>query len=196
MLCPTIGYFTFYDIAIIGFWTACLLLLYHDRFLSYLALLSVATLNHENSLLLVPVAVLWGWRRMKLPRLALFAISQVALYVAVRYWVISLFPRDRLFDNRLWQNLVFWRSYNTLHLFCAWGILVPWWLIALMGWNYAPRLLKCSAISLPGLFVVATLFGQYTEARQFDAFIPTCIGLTACWFRHRWGAVPPLARSV
>jgi hypothetical protein len=195
MLCPTLGYWTFYDIAIVGFWTACLLLLHQKKFLSYLVIFAIATLNHENSLLLVPVAVLYGWRRMKLWQLGALAGSQVAVWVCLRYLVISLVAGGPPFDNRLWQNLTFWRHYDMRGLFFAWVILLPWWLMAFMGWKYAPPLLRCSAISLPGLFAVTMLFGRLAEARMFDAFIPTCIGLIACWLHHETGGTvePPAA---
>lgn len=185
MVCPTIGYWTFYDIAIIGFWTACLLLLHHRRYLTYMVIFAAATLNHENILLLIPCAIVYSWGRMKLSLLALFAVSQVALWCGVRYLVISLVPAGPLFDNRFWYNLLFWRHYSLQALFFAWVILIPWWLVAFMGWKYAPPLLRCSAISLPGLLVVTFLFGKYDEARQFAAFTPTCIGLIGCWLRHQ-----------
>jgi hypothetical protein len=183
IVCPTINYWTFYDIAIIGFWTACLLLLNYRHLLTYMAVFAVATLNHENILLLVPCAVLFNFGRMKFPRLVLFAMLQIALWSAIRYLLISLVPAGPVFDNRLWQNLVFWRYYPVRALLFASMILVPWWILALMGWKHAPSLLRCSAISLPGLFVVTTLFGKYDEARQFAAFAPTCIALIVCWLR-------------
>jgi hypothetical protein len=192
---PTIGYWTFYDIAIVGFWTACLLLLHRDRRIAYLAVLALATLNHENVLLLVPCAVLYNWGRMRLSRLALFAAANVAVWAGVRWLTTSLLPGARAFDFRLWENLVFWRHYSMQSLFFAWAVLLPWWGMALLGWKGAPRLLRCSALSLPGLLLVTTLFGRYEEARQFVAFIPTCIGLIACWLRVQTGGagVPPEA---
>ena len=54
MLVPTIGYWNFYDIPLTGFWAACLLLLYYERPASYLLVFTLATLNHENILLIAP----------------------------------------------------------------------------------------------------------------------------------------------
>jgi len=191
MVCPTIGYWTFYDIAIIGFWTACLLLLYYRRFLIYLLVFAAATLNHENILLIVPCAVAYGWGRMRPWLLGLFTIAQLALWCSVRYLVISLVPAGPLFDNRLWENLTFWRHYSPQHLFFAAAVLIPWWLVASMGWKYAPPLPRYSAIGLPGLFLVTILFGKFDEARQFAAFTPTCLALIACWLTHHtFGSVP------
>jgi hypothetical protein len=184
MLCPTMTYWNFYDVAIIGFWTACLLLLHHRKIPAYLAIFTIATLNHENNLLLVPCAIAYSWGQMKVSRVALLSIIQIGLWWSVRYLVYALVPSGPLFSNRLWENLMFWKFYSGQALIFAGMVLIPWWLLGLMGWKYAPRLLRCSAISLPGLFVVTTLFGRYEEARQFLAFTPTCIGLIACWLRN------------
>jgi len=193
MVTPTLTYYNFYDIAIIGFWTSCLLLLYYNKWASYTALFAIATLNHENNLLLVPVALLYAWRRMKFSRLALFAICQVGSYIVVRSVVICQVSGAALFDNRLWENLLFWRTYPLRFLILSGAILIPWWLLAFIGWRYAPSLLRCAATSLPSLFLVTTLFGKFSESRQFDAFIPTCIGFIACWFRHQSGSDDGLA---
>jgi hypothetical protein len=184
MICPTIQYFTFYDIAIVAFWTGCLLLLYRRQLALFVSLLAIGTLNHENTLLLVPCAVAYCWPCMKLGRLFLFTIAQVAAWILVRMLVIRFQPAGAFFDNRIWDNLHFWHFYTAQGLFFAWVVLLPWWVLAILGWRHSPYLLKCSALSLPGLFMVTFLFGKFDEARQFAAFTPTCIGLMACWLRH------------
>lgn len=190
MLCPTIDYWNFYDIAIIGFWTGCLLLLEARHFFLYLVVFAFATLNHENILLIIPCAVAYSWGRVQLSKLIFLAISQLAVWAGVRYLVTSLVKAGPLFDNRLWYNLLFWRHYSLQGLLFTWAALIPWWLVALMGWKHASPFLRCSAISLPGLFVVTILFGKFDEARQFAAFTPTCMGLIACWLRYH------ISRSV
>lgn len=188
LVCPTIGYWTFYDIAIVGFWTGCFLLLYHEKYLIYLLVLGLATLNHENILLIIPCALLYLWGRMQFSRLVVFAISQVAVWCAVRYFATSVVHGAALFDKRLHDNLFFWRYYPLHQLAFAALTLLPWWLLASMGWKYAPRLLRCSALSLPGLVLVTILFGKLNEVRQFAAFVPTCVGLICCWFGSRMGS--------
>ena len=84
MICPTINYWTFYDIAIVAFWTGCLLLLHKRRLALFVALLAVGTLNHENTLLLIPCAVAYCLPRIKLGKLVLFTIAQVAAWALVR----------------------------------------------------------------------------------------------------------------
>lgn len=183
MLAPNIGYLTFYDIALTGFWTACLILLHDNKPIAYLIVFTLATFNHENILLLVPCAILYYWRRMSPGRLAAFALAQIVAWSSARYLVVSLIPAitPALFENNLALNLTFWKSYPKGALLFTALRLVPWWALAAMGWNFAPRLLRCAAITLPGLFLVTFLFGRFDEPRQFDAFIPVCIGFIACW---------------
>lgn len=184
MLAPTMGYWDFYDIAIVGFWAACLLLLYREEWIGYTIVFALATLNHENNLLLVPVAVLFAASRMRISRLAIFATAQVALFAGIRYAAIHAVHGSGLWDWRLSENLKFWHWYSPRQLVYAWIVLVPWWLLAWRGWRSAPSLLRCGALAWLGLAAVTTLFGRYDEARQFDAFIPIAIALIACWMNE------------
>jgi hypothetical protein len=186
MLAPTIGYWTFYDIALTGFWTACLIFLYYDKPAAYLLVFTLATFNHENILLLIPCAVLYYWRRMSMGKMAAFAIAQILAWVSVRYLVVSAIhissgSSPGIVENHLAFNLTFWKSYTHQALFFTAINLFPWWALAAFGGKYAPRLLRCAVITLPGLFLVTLLFGRFDEPRQFDGFIPITIGLIACW---------------
>ena len=181
MLSTTITYWNFYDIGLTGFWTACLLLLYFERPVGYLLIFSLATLNHENILLLAPCAILYFVRRMSPWKLAAFAIAQLVAWTCVRYLVVSSFLlAPVLFYNGLDMNLAFWRHYDKRGYLNTALVLFPWWVLAAMGWKHAPRILRCAALSFPGLILVTILFGKYDEARQFDGFIPTCIGFITC----------------
>jgi hypothetical protein len=194
MLIPTMNYWTFYDLAIVAFWSGCLLLLYHDRWLTYLIVFGFGVLNHENILLFVPVAVLYGLGRLRLPRLIVFALAQLVLYAGLRYMVIHTVHGARIWDNHLRDNIFFWRSYSLRTLTFGWMALVPWWLLALRGWRYAPKLLRCGCAALPGLLLVAIVFGRIEETRLFDAFIPVTTGLIACWL-NSLNANAPSSRS-
>ena len=117
---------------------------------------------------------------MKPWKLAALTVAQLAAWTGVRYLVVSMFPGEPvLFENHLF-NLTFWRYYYSHALFYFAASLFPWWALAAMGWKYAPRILRCAALSFPGLIVVTFLFGKFDEPRQFDAFIPTCVGFIAC----------------
>ena len=94
------------------------------------------------------------------------------------------------FDNRIWDNLFFWRFYHMQSIFFACIAVVPWWAVACKGWKHSSSLLRCCALSLPGLYLVTFLFGKFDEARQFDAFIPVCMGFIACWLRSELWPAP------
>lgn len=186
MLCPTIDYLTFYDIAIVGFWTACLLLLYRGHLWAYVALLAVATLNHENTLLLIPCSLLYMLPLMNRTRLLLFAAAQVGAWCGVRFLVIHFTPSGPIFANHLWDNLHFWSFYwKRQSLFMNVLGYLPWWILAGLGWRASRRFLRCAALSLPELIVITFIFGKFNESRQFVAFIPVCMGLIACYVRDQ-----------
>jgi len=130
--------------------------------------------------------------RLRASQIALFAAVQLILYAGLRYAVIHMVHGAGLWDNRLVGNLLFWRTYSLRELLQSCIVLIPWWLLAARGWRNAPALLRCSCLALPGLLVVTMFFGRFNEARQFDAFIPTVIGLIACSLQN---AVPKIAGS-
>lgn len=199
MLVPSMNYWNFYDLAIVAFWSGGLLLLYYDRWLAYLIVFGFGILNHENMLLLAPVAVLYGLGRLRPVRVIALGVVQLVVYAGLRYAVVHTVHGARLWDNHLRDNIFFWHAYSLRTLTFGWLALVPWWLLALQGWRHAPRLLRCGCVALPGLFLVAVVFGRIEETRLFDAFIPVTIGLIACWVKEessRWMATTPHSESA
>src|SRR5579862_6103420 len=184
IISPTIAYWTFYDIAIVAFWTGCLLLLYFERPVLYVILLAIGTLNHENTLLLVPCAVAYWWPRKPKQFTVIFAVLQVAAWAAVRELIVHLMPSGAIYVSHAWYNLHPSSLYTAGGLFLSAIVLLPWWALAALGWKHSPYLLKCAALSLPELIVITFLFGKFDEPRQFVAFVPACVGLIACWLRH------------
>ncbi|MFP5237674.1 MAG: hypothetical protein ACLGSD_17400 [Acidobacteriota bacterium] len=198
MLCPTIDYLTFYDIAIVGFWTACLLLLYRGHPWWYVVVLTVGTLNHENTLLLVPCALLYMLPLMKPGKLVLFAAAQLGAWCTVRFLVVHFTPSGPIFANHFWDNVHFWSYYRKRQsLFMNMLGYVPWWALAALGWRNCSRFLRCAALSLPELVVITFIFGRFSESRQFVAFIPTCMAMIACYLRDVFslGAPSEISRS-
>lgn len=192
MISQTIDYWTFYDIAIVAFWTACLLLLYRGKLWLYLAVLTVGTFNHENTLLIIPCALLYFWPTMKKSRFFLFAAAQIAAWCAVRFVVVHFTPSGPIFANHFWDNVHFWSFYwKRQSIFLNAIGYIPWWVLAALGWRRSPRFLRCVAFSLPELIVITFIFGKFNEARQFVAFIPGCIGLIACLVCDRLGLPLP-----
>lgn len=186
MICPTIAYWTFYDNAIVAFWAGCLLLLYYERPVLFVILLAIGTLNHENTLLLVPCAVAYWWPTKSKTSTVLFGLSQVVAWATVRWLVVHYMPSGAIFDNHIWKNLHPSSMYTWGGMFLSLILLLPWWALAALGWRHSPYILKCAALSLPELILITFLFGKFDEARQFVAFIPACVGLIACWIRSQF----------
>lgn len=188
MVSSTIDYWNFYDIAIVGFWTACLLLLYRGHLGWYVVVLTVGTFNHENTLLLIPCSLLYLWPRMKRSRVLVFVAAQAAAWCAVRYVVVHFTPSGPIFANHFWDNVHFWSYYwKRQSLFLNVIGYLPWWVLAGLGWRRSPYFLRCAAVSLPELIVITFIFGRFSESRQFVAFIPAAIGLIACVVRDQLG---------
>lgn len=176
ILSPTFDYFTFYDVAIIFFFTIGLLFLYQRRYGLFVLTVTVGTLNHENILLLILVAAFILWKREPWRRNLAVPLAALAGYVGVRIALLLALPSGQVFDLRIYSNLVHLYEYHRIILVSA-ATLLPWWICALCGFFVANVFLRRAALLLPLLAGVTYVFGQFHEARQYDAFIPVVIAL-------------------
>ena len=173
---PTIMYFTFYDIAMVFFYTLCLILLYRQRYLLFAMALGVGTLNHENTLLLVLVAAVVLYGTAPLRTALLVPVSSLLAWVAVRLAVLHFMPAQGHFEMHIWTNLLDIAGPSQGVLKSA-GILVFWWWAAAVGMRRADPFLRRAAVLLPALTLVTSIVGKFLEARQWDAFLPVGIAL-------------------
>jgi hypothetical protein len=186
MLIPTITYGTFYDIAMVCIYATCLYLLYKGQYYAFVATLAIGTLNHENTLLLVLVAVFVLWRS-KTWRISLgVPFAAFAAWAAVRLTIQRFIPETSHFELHLWTNLVS-LSHPSAELIKSFQSLIFWWLCAAIGFRSAPRFIRRATILLPALIVVTAIAGRFVEARQFDAFIPVAIVLILSHFNKMTG---------
>jgi hypothetical protein len=182
MIVPTIYYYTFYDIAIVFFYCSCLILLYKRRYAPFLLVLAIGTLNYENTLLLVGVALftLYGitarriWIGVPLAALVVWAM--------VRLFVQRLVPMESHFDPRIWNNILD-LAHPSGDIVQSAATLVFWWACAAIGFRVADPFLRRATILLPALVAVTFIAGKFREPRQFDAFIPIAIGLIVTCFK-------------
>jgi hypothetical protein len=189
MIIPTIYYYTFYDFAIVFFYSSCLILLYRKRYAAFLLVLAIGTLNYENTLLFVGVTLftLYGvtpartWVGIPLATLATWAI--------VRLFIQRLVPMESHFDPRVWNNLLD-LAHPSWDIVEAAGTLGFWWICAAIGFWRADPFLRRATIMFPALFAVTFIAGKFREARQFDAFIPLAIALIMSCFNARANASP------
>ncbi len=181
MLAATFDYFTFYDIAIVFFFTAGLLFLKKRQYTAFVVLLVIGTLNHENILLLVPIAFLETYPNR---RLCASVCGSVLLgHFAVREALQTAFHLPHQLDIRFWTNLYFPFVYPKMLLISIFT-LIFWWVAAASSWSLAEPFLRHAALLLPMLFVVTFIFGQFHEARQFDGLIPVVIAFLLLRIPH------------
>ncbi|MCI0658337.1 MAG: hypothetical protein L0170_14895 [Acidobacteria bacterium] len=180
MLIPTLHYYDFYDFGVVFFFTAGLYCLFTDRFLAYLLLLAVGTLNHEITLLLVPVFMAIhfpeGYKQLRIWGQVLL---QLAAWGGVRALMFWLLPSHITPELRLQSNIE-----ELLHPTSGWLLryVAPciWMGVALLGYRRAPQRLRRAIILLPLLATTTFVYGQFHEVRQFDAFIPVLVALILC----------------
>ncbi len=173
MLAMTFDYYTFYDVAVVFFFTAGLYLLRQRHYTAFVAVLAVGTLNHENISLLIVVALLETARRPKLCAAVCGAAS--GAYFTVRAMQQHFMPFDRHVDWRLWSNL-YYPLFGPKIIAGAAASLFFWWIAAAVSWRSGDVFLKRATILFPLLLGVTYLFGQFQEPRQFDAFLPVVVG--------------------
>lgn len=170
-LCPTFSYYTFYDIGIVGFYAAALLCLLRERYWYLAAVIVIATLNHENSLLIIPAAAwaTFGSSR-KTPILALSAAT--IGYVLVRAGLQWKFPAP-LAQSGLWVNVREIATFRVM-ISSAMPSLAFRCVLLFLAWPLVTGLIRrFSTVLYAGLFLVTFVVGQFHESRQFDAAIPT-----------------------
>jgi hypothetical protein len=179
----TTSYYTFYDYGIILFFTLGLLCLRLRLTALYLGVVAVATLNHENVLLLVLVSGAMHKPFASASRYDLrFVALQLLIHFAIRTVLLLTLPVERVAAlGNIWINLHF-LSMAATHprALVDTAMLMLWFSIALIGIRNSPRFLRAATPVLPMLVVITFLVGQINEARQFSAFIPIAIALIAC----------------
>ncbi len=125
MISTCLTYRTFYDIAIVFFFSCGLLALYRQKYVWFVVVVTAGTMNHENALLMVPMAAFLLYdaepRRVWLPVVA----ASLAGHLLVRAAMQWLIPFQTHFSWRIWSNMI---KPFLLHHAMAYSLL------ALGGW--------------------------------------------------------------
>ena len=178
MLIPSFAYWTFYDIGIVFFFTLAPILLVSRRRLAYTVVLAIGTLNHEITLLLIPLSIAIAWRDPALRRgLWLWVLIQLAVYAGVRALLFTMVPVDAVHAGFKveWNLLLPFRSPSA---FLMMAIAVGSWLVpAYFGLRHAPSVLRRCVVLLPLLLLEILVLGQFNEVRHFDPFMPIAVPL-------------------
>jgi hypothetical protein len=177
MLVPTFQYYTFYDFGIVFFYALGLLLLHDRRYLAFVLLAALGTLNHESMLFLMLLSGVLARSQGASWRYAIgFVAVQLAVYAAVRGLLFWSMPVDIAWmPGKIWLNLERLSRLDNLHRTAA---LMLWFVLAIVaGAPAASPQLRWTIVLLPVLWGMTLLVGQINEARQFVAFVPVATAL-------------------
>ncbi len=171
LISTCLTYRNFYDIGIVFFYSLALLALYRRRYVWFVVLVTVATLNHENALLLIPTVAFLLYDAEP-PRVWVSVVAAALVgHVLVRVALQWLMPFQKQVDWRIWTNMT---KPFVLPADMAFSILAigVWYVLGLMSLMACDRRLRRLTVLFPMLLGVTFLFGQFIEPRQFNAFIP------------------------
>ncbi len=193
MLIPTFGYFTFYDVGVTLFSTACLLLLFRRHYPAYLAVFLLGTLNHEVILLMGAVFAVVAFDRMPRGSYLGWILAQAAGYLAVRLLLFHFLPADAAWSGgKVWMNIDFLVNRPGPVAASA-GAVLFWWAAAAAGIPHAPPRLRRCLILVPLLIGMTVLVGQINEPRLMNSAIPVAVALIAVAVTRVLGLDPPAA---
>jgi hypothetical protein len=176
LISTCLSYRNFYDIGIVFFFSWGLLALYRREYVWFVFVVTIATLNHENALLLIPTAAFLLYDAE--PRriwLALVAAS-LAGHLLARAAMQWLVPIQKHFDWRIWSNMTkpFLLPVEMMFSLIALG---GWYALGLMSLQACDKRLRRLLILFPMLLGVALVVGLFYEARLFNAFIPVLVAV-------------------
>lgn len=196
MLVPSLDYYNSYDIAIVGFYAICFRFLLRQQFPALILCYAIGLTNHENLLLIAPIAGILLWRMESKRAAVVIVILQLLIYGAYRIGVMHFLPADHAFDMRLWENLHPFHTYPIVAIIRSSTALLLPILGSIIAFRYSDSILKISAMLLFGeLCVVTLLFGQFNEPRQFIAYFAIAAPMILCMLRElaRGSSIVPYA---
>ena len=175
LLVPTFTYWTFYDIAIVFFFTAALYCLVTGRWALYLLVFALGILNHDNMVLIVPIALAIRYRTWRIGFAGVaWAAAQIALYVAIRWSLFHILPAHAAWQSgKLAYNLGLLHHPTMLMKTVVW--LTGWGLIAWTARRRLPREILIGSLLLPAILLVSIPVGQLNELRLFNPALPVLV---------------------
>jgi hypothetical protein len=175
LIAPTFSYYTFYDLAIVMFYTAALIALWKRSYTPFVLLVGIGSLNHENTLLLIFVAACIGYGREPTRKLLLALGAALVAWLIARVTISVLIPLRATVHYHVLSNL--WESVHEPGAMAftamAW---LPFILLSVVGWRTAPVPLKRAAVGLIiPLAGVTYVFGKIREPRLLLAYVPLAV---------------------
>lgn len=175
LLLPTFTYWTFYDIGIVFFFTAALFTLVTGRWWLYLLVFTAGIMNHENMVLIVPVALALRYRSWRIGAGGIaWAGLQILVYVAVRWSLFHALPAHAAWQSgKLAYNLDLLRHPTMLLKTVVW--LTGWGLVMWTARHRLPREIQVASLLAPLILLVSIPFGQLNELRLFNPILPVLV---------------------
>jgi hypothetical protein len=164
-----------YDVASVLLFTICLTLMRRERWIAYLAVFTLGTLNRDTTCFLVFIFLFTSFRRMPWPRVVALGALQAALWLAVKVALWSLHRESGgpgVFETwHLEDNLAFAASpANLAHLVSGFGFLM---LPVLVFARLIPdAFLRRSLWVLVPLLLTAMVMGAIHEPRIYIDLFP------------------------
>jgi len=186
LLAPTFTYFTFYDIAMVFFWSLGLWAIWRRYYVLLVAVVFIGTLNHENILLLVPVSAVAMWQSSN--RRVVITTASVALvaHAAARLLLNWLYPTKRIAQMNILLNAQILTHARDDRMLDAILVLPVLFLCTVIASFYAEQALQRAWYTGLAVFLAVTFaVGQANEVRQFDALIPLVIALLLNYMRQQ-----------
>lgn len=185
MISVCFTYKNFYDVANVFFITCGLMAIYKRKYWWLLPVVIMGTLNYEGVLLLIPLAVFCAYFEESPKRWVPPVAAALVFYCAIRFILQFALPMPRQVDWRIWSNFTEAFLSGRTEMVYAILALIGWYAIAGMSLPDCEVRLRRFFLLFPLIFAVTFMFGQFTEARQFDAFIPVLIATTLSAARRK-----------
>jgi hypothetical protein len=141
MVCPTFDYHNDYDIFIIATFTGALLCLWDRRYLAFCLIAGIATLNHENTLILAFVALAVCYQRETPRKVAVVVGGTLVAWLGAKVGISVAIPTHAFLHYRVITNLCKLAHQPRAMLFSLVELL-PMFLCTVFGWNVASRQLR------------------------------------------------------
>jgi hypothetical protein len=184
LLLPTMLAYQAHDIGVVFTYTLCYIFLYRRSYWLFVLAFFIAILNHQNVLLLVPVAGFVMWE--KEPNSTIVRVLAICLVVffLTRYVLNQAVPIPQSHEQKIWWNM---RQLAELPRMMIFGVMltVPWYAGAAIVFKFADPFLKRASVLLPLQLAIYSVYGQLNEARLFHGFLPILIGIYLCFARGR-----------
>jgi hypothetical protein len=176
LISSCLTYRNFYDIGVVFFFSCALLTLYRRQYVWFVVIVTLATLNHENALLLIPMAAFLLFDSEP-PRVWLAVVgSSLVGHVLARTALQHLIPFQTNLQWTLWGNFTrFFLLPRELAFFVL--ALGGWYVLGLMGISACDTRLRRLLLLFPMLLGIDLIVGMVNEPRMFNAFIPVLVAV-------------------